>query len=80
MILEIPREEVDTLFEKTQTNDSASLREKVIGAWNVQQKRYQDSPLFSNAALTSKEIENYIVLDQQAEQFVKQAAQKLHLS
>lgn len=80
MILEIPRENVETLFEKSQWVSSASLREKVMGAREIQQKRYVWTGIFSNAWVTSKEIQKYIILDEQAENFLKQAAQKLHLS
>lgn len=80
MILEIPRENVDTLFEKIQWVSSELLREKVMHAWEIQQKRYVGTGIFSNAWVTSKEIQKYIVLDEQAENFLKQAAKKLHLS
>lgn len=80
MILEIPREDVDVLFEKISSSPSEDLRDNVIRARQTQQKRYSGTPLFSNAALTSKEIGIYITLDTQAELFLKQAAQKMHLS
>lgn len=80
MILEIPREQIDTLLEKTHGQSSASLRESVMKAREVQQKRYAGTNIFSNADLSSKQIDEYIQLDEQAENFLKQAAQKLHLS
>lgn len=80
MILEIPRENVDTLFEKTSPSLSEDLRDNVINARKIQQERYRGTQLFSNATLTSKEIHTYITLDTQAELFLKQAAQKMHLS
>lgn len=80
MILEIPRENVDTLFEKTPPSLSEDLRDNVINARKIQQERYRGTQLFSNATLTSKEIHTYITLDTQAELFLKQAAQKMHLS
>lgn len=80
MILEIPREQIDTLLEKTHGQSSASLRESVMKARAVQQKRYEETNISSNASLNSKQIDSYIILDEHAENFLKQAAQKLYLS
>ena len=49
MILEIPREQIDTLLEKTHGQSSASLRESVMKARNRQQERYAGTNIFSNA-------------------------------
>ena len=81
IILEIPREKIDTLLNQTSTKTSVELQEIVLAAWIRQQKRFEDNPsLHSNAQMWSKDIEHYIVLDDACKQFIKQASNSLHLS
>lgn len=80
MILEIPREDIETIFEKTKPESSESLREKVLIARELQQRRYRGTDISSNSRLKAHEIDRYIRLDEQSEIFLKQAADKLVLS
>jgi predicted ATPase with chaperone activity len=41
MILEIPKESIDTLFQKTQSESSEIVKLKVFKAWELQQKRFE---------------------------------------
>ena len=79
MLLEVPREHVDVLFEK-QTASDDTLSEGVVTAWQTQQKRYVWTTITNNAWLSAKDVERYIILEEKAESFLKQAAQKLHFS
>jgi len=40
MILEIPREKIDTILDHNKTESSEKIREKVINAWKIQQQRF----------------------------------------
>jgi predicted ATPase with chaperone activity len=40
MILEIPKERIDTILEYYKYESSAVIREKVITAWKIQQARF----------------------------------------
>lgn len=80
MMLEIPREHVDALFEKAEGITSGMLRANVQRAWGLQQQRYEGKRIFSNASLSSKDIHHYITLDEHGEIFLKQAAQKFFFS
>lgn len=40
MILEIPREKIDTLLDHTKSDSSENIRNKVIDAWKIQQQRF----------------------------------------
>jgi Mg chelatase, subunit chlI len=40
MILEIPREKIDTLLTKSLNQSSAELRQQVIKAWKIQKDRF----------------------------------------
>lgn len=80
MILEVPREKIDTLLDHTKSDSSEVVREKVIAAWRLQQKRFAGTDIMSNADISSKYIDQFIPLDEQTKAFVSQAAQKMHLS
>lgn len=80
MIVEVPREDVETIFEKTNPESSKQLRERVVLAWEIQQRRYAWTTIASNAGLGAREIAQYISLDEKTEEFLKQAVQKLVLS
>lgn len=80
MILELPRESVNTLFENTSNTDSASLRSQVVEARHRQLHRYQDTWVSSNAGLSAKHIQQFITLEAEAEDFLKQAANRFHFS
>ncbi len=80
IILEIPRENIDTILEKKKWENSESLRNKVMKAREMQQKRYKWTKVVTNAHLDSKWISKYIKLWEKEEKFLKNAVEKLWLS
>lgn len=80
IILEIPRENIDTILETHQGENSESLRKKVISARKIQQERFKGLNLHANAHMTAKEIQNIIPLDDGCKDFLSQAANSLNLS
>lgn len=82
MILEIPREQVDVLLDYDQDANESSeeLRTKVLQSRDIQQTRYKDDTLCSNAQLSPRNIHQYIKLHNDAENLLKEASKKLQLS
>ena len=80
MILEIPREDIDKILNNISEESSMSIRDKVINAWKLQQKRFSWLAITSNAQITSKHIDELIPLDEESKKFLADAAKKLTLS
>ncbi len=71
----------DELADKRPSEKSASVRERVIKARNIQIERYQENPsIFNNAQMDSKGIQKYCTLDEVGRDLLKQAMNKLDLS
>lgn len=56
------------------------IKEKVAQAWEVQHRRYSNEVFNRNSQLTPQAIKKYIKLNNQAEEFLKQASKQLILS
>lgn len=80
MILEIPREKIDNILDVGPGESSSALREKVMKARRRQEARFINTDLVANSHMSSKHIDEYIVLSDSAKAFVKQAAESLKLS
>lgn len=59
--------------------DSASIRDKVIQARKIQEKRYK-TKLKTNSRLKPKEVKKYCILEPQAQEFLEKAAEKFGFS
>lgn len=72
----------DELSGKTRaTEDSASIRKRVVQARVVQDERFEGSEgVFCNAQMSSKQIRTYCKIDSSAQQILKNAMDKLGLS
>ena len=69
------------LSESRQSETSSSIRERVIYARQVQQKRYEGiHKIYSNAQMTAKIQRKYCSLDENCNQILKNAMEKLGLS
>jgi len=80
MILEIPREKIDKILDKTKWESSKKIREKVIKAWEIQQKRFNQETITTNSQMTSRHIDKYVYMQPEAENFLKMAVKNLWLS
>lgn len=80
IILEVPRESIDTLLEVQLGENSESLRAKVVSARKIQQERFQGLPIHANAHMTAKELQNIVPLTSECKDFLSQAATALNLS
>lgn len=79
--IEVPRVRED-LLSKRQEESSASIRQRVEGAWARQRRRYAESAtLWVNADLeTVDEVQRYCTMDASAERLLRAALQQLHPS
>lgn len=80
MILEIPRENINQILDKSSSQSSTDIREQVIKARSLQQKRFAGTHISTNSQISSKDIQKYIILEEKAESFLKNAALQLILS
>lgn len=80
MILEIPRENVDTILSSQKSQSSADILENIKVWLDRQVSRYKDENFFLNSYLDSKTIQKYIILDEETEIFFKQIIKSMNLS
>ncbi len=69
------------LSEKTASESSAKIRERVMKARQVQEERFKEvKGVYANAQMSSKMIRQYVELDQAGRELIKNAMEKLGLS
>ena len=71
---------VKELTELPKGEPSKVIRKRVIKARNIQQKRFENSSLHSNAQMSRKDLDRYCQLDEQGVNLLKTAMEKLSLS
>lgn len=61
--------------------NSASIRERVIKARDIQTERYKDHPgMYANAQMSSKQLREICVINKAGEALLKRAMERLNLS
>ncbi len=78
--LELPRLLPEEMANQGRGESSEVIRNRVMNARKVQQKRYKDSGIFSNAQLTPKLMREFIPLGSEERSFMVNAAEKLGLT
>ncbi|MFQ5674888.1 MAG: YifB family Mg chelatase-like AAA ATPase [bacterium] len=79
--IEVPAVKYKELASETSGESSADIRERVMKAREIQQRRFRDRRhLFCNARMESKEIRQYCKIDDQGHELLKTAITKLGLS
>ena len=68
------------ITSKSSGESSAAIRERVNAAREIQRKRYKDEGIISNSQLTSRLVKKYCVMDERAENLMKQAYTRMNLS
>jgi magnesium chelatase family protein len=63
-----------------ETDDSATIRERVIAARDKQRARLTDEKIFSNSEMTPRMIRRYCRIDSESEQMLERAMTRLGLS
>ena len=72
--------ELEQLQEEESGKSSKELKEQVMRARRVQEKRYQGSPYFFNADLENKDIAKYCFLGKEEQKFMESMFYSLNLS
>jgi magnesium chelatase family protein len=62
------------------TDDSATIRQRVIAARELQLNRFAGEKIFSNSAMTPRMIRRYCRIDSDSEQMLERAMTRLGLS
>ncbi len=71
----------DKLSDKTPVESSEAVRERVIKARNIQEKRFADNPdIYNNAQMSTKLQRRYCYVDQPGKEMLKTAMDKIGLS
>ena len=78
--LKVPRVDYQKLSEKRSGESSATIRDRVEAARQIQIKRFSGTKLVSNADMTPKEIRQYCPLDEAGEALMKTAMSQLRLT
>lgn len=80
LILEIPRENINNLLDKVTWETSQQIQKRVVNAWEIQQERFRNTEIASNADMGSKDIDKYIILNKEEKDFLSQISHKFVLS
>lgn len=59
---------------------SEKVRERVVGARKIQAKRFEGTPIYCNAQMSSKQLKIYCKINEAGNQLLKTAMEKLNLS
>ncbi len=78
--VEVPSLSFDELSEKMLAEPSEKIRERVINAREIMQKRYKGTGISANGDLTPAMIRRYCVLDDEAGEVMKNAFERMGLS
>jgi magnesium chelatase family protein len=78
--IEVPRLAYEDLSLSPKGESSARIRERVVAARRIQQKRFSDGPTWCNALMSRRELENCCILEPQAQKLLEGAYQRLQMS
>jgi len=81
LFVEVPRLTTDELLARPQGERSSAVRERVKRARRIQLERFQGTASrFTNAQMSTKEIETYCVVDKEGRELMELAIARLGLS
>ena len=78
--IEVPRLNFEKLSGQETGEKSATIRDRVTEARTVQQKRFANTGIFTNAEMGNNELKKYCQLDSESLNLLRSAVEKLHLS
>ena len=82
IVVDVPRLKLDELTDKSENvaESSASIRERVVKARNIQLERYKGLGIYTNSELTPKLIRKFCTTDETSTIMLKEAVKKFNLS
>ncbi len=78
--VEVPRVAFEKLSTSTLAESSASVRERVERARQIQTERFEGLPIFTNSEMSNAELREYCALEPEPLGLLKTAVEHLHLS
>ncbi len=78
--IEVPRLSFDKLSNTKNGESSDTIRQRVIFARKIQQARFNNTNIFTNAEMGNNELKKYCALDSESLNLLRSAVEKLHLS
>jgi magnesium chelatase family protein len=78
--IEVPAVRYQDLTQWQEGEPSLAIRERVKGARQIQQKRFQEKRVFCNAQMTARILKRYCQIDEQGNRLLEQAMSKFGLS
>jgi len=78
--LEVQKLKTEELSSFPKGESSAVIRQRVINAKNIQQKRFEQTKTFCNARMSSRQVREFCVMEKEAETLLKSAIVHLKLS
>lgn len=78
--VEVPRLKQDELMHKAEGEPSASIRERVCRARDVQRARFAGTGVYCNAQMQSRQIKHYCKISEQVRDLLRAAIAQLNLS
>lgn len=78
--VEVDNVEYDALISETQEESSAAVKARADAARKMQRERFLSSGINTNADMGEKEARTYCKLDQEGEDVLREAFERLHLS
>ncbi len=81
IVVQIMRPKLDELMSKnTKEETSKEMKEKILQAIEIQQKRFKDLPIKYNAQMDSSHVDKFIILEPDAENTLKLLSQRANLT
>ncbi|MDZ7587520.1 MAG: ATP-binding protein, partial [Patescibacteria group bacterium] len=80
--VQVPFVEVEKLrlSDERKRESSKSIRERVVAARKIQEKRFKGEGIYANAEMRNKQMKQFCALNLDAERLLQQAADKWQLS
>lgn len=78
--IEVTAVKYKKLEEEGEIEDSETIKQRVNKARKIQQERYKEIGIYSNAELTPKLLDKYCKLNEESKKILKDAFEKLGLS
>ena len=78
--VEVPALSFGELTERRDAEPSSAIRERVVAARKIAEGRLKDDGMTCNAAMTTKEIKKYCVIDERAENVLRSAFETMGMS
>lgn len=81
MTIRVDRPRYEQLTKNTMENlDTATMRDAVLRAADIQKERYKGTKIHSNADLSARNVKKYCKIDDEGEDFLKKIYDSCHMS